>query len=634
MPNPQPEASIRSLPAKANLEQLKKQAKDLLAAFRAAEPSAVAEVRRYEQSPDPARFALHDAQRVLARAYGFASWPKLKEHVSRATVARLAEAVRRGDVQQVRSMLRQRPELVNVELAENDERRPLHHAVLARNVEMVRLLMREGADARKGVYPHRDATVAHTIALERGYQDIVAVIEQEEQHRREAMSCPNVTVTPVQEEVNGAIRSGDNAAAIRLLEADESLVRACDLDGGTPLHVAAQAANQEMVAWMLARRVNVRKADNSGLTPLDRAALGVDPRNDRAARFPAIAKLLLARGAEMNLRAAVALGEAARVREIVAGDPGVLRRTDRWIRGGPLTLAVRHGRIEMVRVLLDLGADVDERTTLDLEETVPSWGEPLWCAAYAGRCDIAELLLDRGADPNANVYASGWPLDHAYARKDEALKQLLISRGAKPQPWTVAGAQEVETARQMLAADSSEELAKEFAWCAAHHGCPGILELALSRLAWGATDPRWHWILIQPSRGCLSDDRADREGFFECMRLLLARGIDPNVSSRFGQTTLHFVAAYSPVGGGSSRDGTERARFAEMLLDAGARLDVRDEMLRSTPLAWAARWGRREMVELLLARGAPTNEPDAEPWATPLAWATKRGHTQIATLLL
>lgn len=634
MSDSQPSAPTRSLPEKANLEQLKKQAKELLAAYRAGELPAITEVQLYEQSPDPAQFALHDAQRVLARAYGFEGWPKLKEHVNRATVTRLAEAVRRGDVQQTRSMLRQRPELVNVELAENDERRPLHHAVLAHNVEMVRLLMREGADARKGVYPHRDATVAYTIAQERSYHDIVAVIEQEEQYRREAMSCPNVSVRPVQEEINQAIRTGDNATAIRLLEADESLLRACDLDGRTPLHIAAQVANQEMVAWMLPRRVNVRKEDNKSLTPLDRAALGVDPRNDRAVRFPAIAKLLLARGAQMNLRAAVALGEAAPVREIVASDPGALRRTDDWIRGGPLTLAVRHGQIAMVRLLLDLGADVDERTTMDLEETVPTWGEPLWYAACAGRYDIAKLLLDRGADPNANVYASGWPLHHAYERKDERLKHLLISRGARPQPWTLAGAHDVNTSRQMLEADTSEALAKEFAWSAAHHGCPAILELALPRLAWSATDRRWHWILIQPSRGCLGDQRADHEGFFECMKMLLARGVDPNVSSRFGQKTLHFAAAYSPMGGGSVRDEPERARFAEMLLDAGARLDVRDEMLKSTPLGWAARWGRREMVELLLARGAPVNEPDAEPWATPLAWAIKRGHTQIATLLL
>ena len=39
------------------------------------------------------RFALHDAQLVLARAYGFGSWPKLEAYVDGVTVQRLADAV-------------------------------------------------------------------------------------------------------------------------------------------------------------------------------------------------------------------------------------------------------------------------------------------------------------------------------------------------------------------------------------------------------------------------------------------------------------------------------------------------------------------------------------------------------------
>src|ERR1022692_4387807 len=80
-----------------------------------------------------------------------------------------------------------------------------------------------------------------------------------------------------------------------------------------------------------------------------------------------------------------------------SADAGVLLEI-RWQSGGLLTLAVKHGHIDIVRLLLDLGADVDERTTLDeLEEPTPSWGSPLWFASLARRRDIAELLLDRGA---------------------------------------------------------------------------------------------------------------------------------------------------------------------------------------------------------------------------------------------
>ena len=71
------------LPERANLEQLKKQAKSLLSAARSQEPNAI---QRFEavltgRSLKPDAIALHDAQFVLAREYGFKSWNELKEEV-------------------------------------------------------------------------------------------------------------------------------------------------------------------------------------------------------------------------------------------------------------------------------------------------------------------------------------------------------------------------------------------------------------------------------------------------------------------------------------------------------------------------------------------------------------------------
>jgi ankyrin repeat protein len=74
-------SSVREWPYRPDFNQFKHQAKDLLKAYRAGDASAVAEVERHEQAPDPAAFALHDAQRVLARSYGFPSWQKLKSYV-------------------------------------------------------------------------------------------------------------------------------------------------------------------------------------------------------------------------------------------------------------------------------------------------------------------------------------------------------------------------------------------------------------------------------------------------------------------------------------------------------------------------------------------------------------------------
>ena len=92
--------------------------------------------------------------------------------------------MRGGDLDQVRAMLKTDPELVDMTIAEVNQQRALHYAVLDRKPEMVRVLMEHGADAQKGIYPHRDATGAFTIASERGYDDIVAIIQEEGDRRR------------------------------------------------------------------------------------------------------------------------------------------------------------------------------------------------------------------------------------------------------------------------------------------------------------------------------------------------------------------------------------------------------------------------------------------------------------------
>jgi ankyrin repeat protein len=94
-----------------------------------------------------------------------------------------------------------------------------------------------------------------------------------------------------------------------------------------------------------------------------------------------------------------------------------------------------------------------------------------------------------------------------------------------------------------------------------------------------------------------------------------------------GAATLHFPAARGGL------DGAIRARFAAMLIEHGARLDLRDDLLKSTPLGWACRWGRLEMAGLLIARGASVEESDAEPWARPIAWAKKMNHSNLLSLL-
>jgi hypothetical protein len=57
-------APTRCLPEQPSLEQVRKQAKDLLHEYRSGVPAAIAEVNQFERNPDSAAFALSDAQRA------------------------------------------------------------------------------------------------------------------------------------------------------------------------------------------------------------------------------------------------------------------------------------------------------------------------------------------------------------------------------------------------------------------------------------------------------------------------------------------------------------------------------------------------------------------------------------------
>jgi ankyrin repeat protein len=79
----------KPLPARPSLEQYKKQAKDLLKAYRAADVETIRRIKknhpRFEKLSEPgfeiSQFALADAQLVIAREHGFESWPKFAKQI-------------------------------------------------------------------------------------------------------------------------------------------------------------------------------------------------------------------------------------------------------------------------------------------------------------------------------------------------------------------------------------------------------------------------------------------------------------------------------------------------------------------------------------------------------------------------
>jgi ankyrin repeat protein len=96
--------------------------------------------------------------------------------------------------------------------------------------------------------------------------------------------------------------------------------------------------------------------------------------------------------------------------------------TDDQYRNTPLTYAAVIGNVEVVRVLLEGGANVE--STNDNRRTA------LHRAAYNGHLDVCRLLLDWGAKVDPVDVLEETPLHDAARQGHLSVVQLLVERGA------------------------------------------------------------------------------------------------------------------------------------------------------------------------------------------------------------
>ncbi len=550
-------------------------------------------------------------------------------------VADLCAAAADGDLARIREILAAAPELINVHRAENDEHCALHYAVLANQPEAVQVLMAAGADQRSGIYPHRDATAAATIAAERGLDQIVRIMREEDE-KRQLEGCKNIAISAANDALFEAVQQGRDDEALAFLERSPDLLDACHRNGGSVVHAAASHGRHRLLLELLQRGADITHLTPAGQSPLDGAALNIRRRNKPLDEGCLLcAGILLQAGCAQSLEAAVALGDLEFVRSYAREYPERFQANDTE-RAGLLQLAVNRDHLEMGRLLRDCGLEPDDRHQLRQYESKPySWGEPLAQAAGNAQYACAELLLERGADPNASIYASGNPVSAAYNNADEEMKGLLFRHGGVLD-HTTAGL-EGETSAAAVALHNDPSLAAELLWAAGCGGAPNIVGMCLRQIDWLPEDNRWFNLLEQPLRLWRTNPHRkfrdfERALYPQIFRMILERGVDPNLVGRFGYRLAHRLAACGIVWNEPIMSEPERVEFATILLAHGAALDVVDELLQSSPLGWAVRWGKYDLARLYLDRGAdPTLA--GEDWATPLAWAEKKGYTDIADLI-
>jgi ankyrin repeat protein len=257
----------------------------------------------------------------------------------------------------------------------------------------------------------------------------------------------------------------------------------------------------------------------------------------------------------------------------------------------PLSFAARRGDLASARLMLDKGADPNE--------TAPGGLNALLMATDSGEEDFAIFLLEHGANPNSVdrdgasalhiAMRSGMSLLHGVARDPSYADSLdylfrppmtrlvkeLLDHGANPNARIAKGS------RKTPARPSDRPKL----------GLAGASPLMLAAAA----------------------------GDVDVMRMLLAKGADPKLTTEDGTTPL-MAAAGVGFSDSMTKDGDERGLAAiKLLIELGADPNASNKW-GTTALHGAAYTGANEIVRFLVGKGADLNATD-QYGQTPLSIA-------------
>jgi len=361
--------SHRHLPVRPNLDQLKHQARDLLQAIRRGDADALSDLRTHHRPVDPAHARLTNAQHVLARTYGVASWPRL------VLACQMTDAICRDDVDTVRALVMRHPRLLHEDArgVKGNWGPPMSYAAnLGRDriIEMLRGL---------------------------GAEDVQFAFDR---------AC-----------LQGRIESATLLRSMGARPLRGSVMGACETQ------------NADGLSFLLEHGAEIADADGNRLAPV---ALVLETYCRNPSGKHRCLELLAQRGIELPDTPAMALhrGRVDLLEAHLPRDPALLSRTFQHqeiypvelgcsadhslaLHGTPLAgatllhMCVDYDEMEIARWLLARGADVDTRAAVDADgfggHTALFGCVVTQPVRLRHTGEFARLLLDRGADPNVRA---------------------------------------------------------------------------------------------------------------------------------------------------------------------------------------------------------------------------------------
>lgn len=248
----------------------------------------------------------------------------------------------------------------------------------------------------------------------------------------------------------------------------------------------------------------------------------------------------------------------------------------------PLTQACRLGRLDIVKFLIQAGANIN----------LSGYDSPLWAAIQSNNLHIAELLIKSGADINLEIddfyNLLGIAADKGYLEGVKLLTESAIHQSLNPELLNM------ELALRHAAMSGEAEIFDYLVNLCTHH---------IESFEHSAIDDLQDTLRIGISRKsrredpCISDClKAVEENDITRLQELIASGIDINLYTEKGYTLLHTAIDKGSIG------------IVHVLIDAGIDYELRDEYcFQETPLLMASRGNfpnHPAIVEALLNAGA------------------------------
>nr|XP_018668743.1 ankyrin repeat domain-containing protein 17 isoform X3 [Ciona intestinalis] len=495
---------------------------------------------------------------------------------------------------------------------EQSNKRSLVEACSEGDVGTVRALLCEGRSANETT---EDGESLLSLACSAGYYELAEVLLSVPPYTHESQYLTCDAGYQLGNKINSHFLSVLNQQLTKVLLTMHANVEDCGAKGEcTPLMEASSGGYSDIVRLLLSHGADVNATSNTGNTALTYACCG---------GYEDVVRLLVDAGAELEchnenghtpLMEAASGGHVAVAEVLLARGAGINTHSNEF-KESALTLACYKGHLQMVRFLLQAGADQEHKT--DEMHTA------LMEASMDGHVEVARLLLDSGAQVNMPADSFESPLTLAACGGHVELAELLIQRGAALEevndegytPLMEAAREGHEEMVALLLAkganvnaktEETQETALTLACCGGFLECADLLVRAGANIETGCSTP-----LME----------AAQEGQLDLVKFLIREGANVHSTTSSGDTALSYACEHG------------HTDVADHLLAAGANLEHETEGGR-TPLMKAARAGHLCTVQFLISRGADVNRTTRNNEHSVLSLACVCGHLSVVELLL